>query len=50
MGEALASRYAAILLFAIGLPELVTQTQAEFEALAIELATNPIKLKETEIN
>ena len=46
MGEAFASRYAASLLFAIGLPELVTQTQAEFEALAIELATKPIKLKE----
>jgi predicted O-linked N-acetylglucosamine transferase (SPINDLY family) len=46
MGEAFASRYAASLLFAIGLPELVTQTQDEFESLAIELATNSIKLKE----
>ena len=32
-------------LFAIGLPELVTETQAEYEALAIELATSPTKLK-----
>jgi predicted O-linked N-acetylglucosamine transferase (SPINDLY family) len=46
MGESFASRYAASLLFAIGLPELVTQTQAEFETLAIELATSPIKLNE----
>jgi predicted O-linked N-acetylglucosamine transferase (SPINDLY family) len=30
---------------AINLQELVTQTQAEYEALAIELATNPTKLK-----
>ena len=45
MGESFASRVAASLLKAIGLPELVTQTQAEFETLAIELATNPVKLK-----
>ena len=45
MGESFSSRYAASLLFAIGVPELVTLTQAEYEALAIELATNPTKLK-----
>ena len=45
MGESFASRVAASLLNAIDLPELVTQTQAEYEALAIELATNPAKLK-----
>ena len=45
MGESFASRYAASLLVAIGLPELVTKTQAEYEALAIELATNSNKLK-----
>jgi len=45
MGESFASRVAASLLKAIDLPELVTQTQAEYEALAIELATNPAKLK-----
>ena len=50
MGESFASRVAASLLNAIGLPELITFTQKEYEALAIELATNPkilvdIKLK-----
>ena len=45
MGESFASRYAASLLRAIGLPELVTETQSDYEALAIELATNPAKLK-----
>jgi predicted O-linked N-acetylglucosamine transferase (SPINDLY family) len=45
MGQSFASRYAASLLYAIGLPELVTQTQVQYEALAVELATNPLKLK-----
>jgi predicted O-linked N-acetylglucosamine transferase (SPINDLY family) len=45
MGDSFASRYAASMLFAIALPELVAETQTEYEALAIELATNPIKLK-----
>jgi predicted O-linked N-acetylglucosamine transferase (SPINDLY family) len=45
MGEGFASRVAASLLFAIGLPELVTATSVEYEALAIELARSPIKLK-----
>ena len=45
MGESFASRVAASLLFAIGLPELVTKTPTEYEALAIELATNSSKLK-----
>jgi predicted O-linked N-acetylglucosamine transferase (SPINDLY family) len=44
MGESFASRVAASLLNAIHLPELITQTQADYEALAIELATNPEKL------
>ncbi|MBO9679860.1 MAG: tetratricopeptide repeat protein [Acidovorax sp.] len=38
MGESFASRVAASLLYAVGLPELVTHTQAEFEARAIDLA------------
>jgi len=46
IGESFASRYAASLLRAIGLPELVTETQSEYEAMAIELATNPAKLQE----
>jgi predicted O-linked N-acetylglucosamine transferase (SPINDLY family) len=45
MGESFASRVAASLLNAIELPELITTTQAEYEARAIELATNPEKLK-----
>jgi predicted O-linked N-acetylglucosamine transferase (SPINDLY family) len=44
-GEAFASRVAASLLNAIGLPELITSTQAEYEALAIELATDPEHLE-----
>jgi predicted O-linked N-acetylglucosamine transferase (SPINDLY family) len=38
------SRICASLLNAIELPELITKTQAEYEARAIELATNPVKL------
>ncbi len=45
MGESFSSRYAASLLYSIEVPELVTETQAEYEALAIELATNAFKLK-----
>ena len=44
IGETFASRVAASLLNAIQLPELITTTQKEYEALAIELATNPEKL------
>ena len=45
VGKSFASRVAASLLNAVGLPELITTTQQEYEALAIELATNPKKLK-----
>jgi tetratricopeptide (TPR) repeat protein len=45
MGESFASRVAASLLKAIGLPELVTETLDDYEALAISLATTPAKLK-----
>ncbi len=44
-GEAFASRVAASLLNAIGLPELITGTQEQYEALAVELATDADKLK-----
>jgi predicted O-linked N-acetylglucosamine transferase (SPINDLY family) len=44
IGQSFASRMAASLLNAIGLMELITNTQEEYEALAIELATNPKKL------
>jgi protein O-GlcNAc transferase len=44
MGESFASRVASSLLNAIELPELITTTQEEYEATAIELAMNPGKL------
>jgi predicted O-linked N-acetylglucosamine transferase (SPINDLY family) len=44
VGESFAARVAASLLNAIGLPELITQTQEQYESLAIELARNPVKL------
>jgi predicted O-linked N-acetylglucosamine transferase (SPINDLY family) len=43
-GETFASRVAASVLEAIGVPELITHTQEDYEALAIELATHPEKL------
>ncbi len=43
IGKSFASRVSASLLNAIGLIELITQTRDEYEALAIELATNPRK-------
>jgi predicted O-linked N-acetylglucosamine transferase (SPINDLY family) len=45
IGNSFACRVAASLLNAINLPELITTTQEEYESLAIELATNPEKLK-----
>ena len=45
MGESFASRIAASLLNSLDLPELITTTKEEYENLAIELATNPEKLK-----
>jgi predicted O-linked N-acetylglucosamine transferase (SPINDLY family) len=44
IGETFAGRVAASLLNAIGLTELITSTAQAYEALAIELATNPEKL------
>jgi len=49
MGKSFASRVAASLLNAIGLPELITNTQEEYEALAIELAMNPQKLADIKL-
>ena len=46
MGQSFASRVAASLLNAIDLPELITSSQEEYEALAIELALNPNKLED----
>jgi predicted O-linked N-acetylglucosamine transferase (SPINDLY family) len=45
-GETFASRMAASLLHAIGLPELVTSTQQEYEDLAVALARDPSRYAE----
>ena len=44
IGEAFAGRVAASALTAVGLPELIARSQAEYEAMAIELANSPDKL------
>jgi protein O-GlcNAc transferase len=44
IGEAFAGRVAASLLNAVGLPELVTATAGDYEALALTLATEPSRL------
>lgn len=44
MGESFAARVGASLLNAVGMPELATATQEQYEATAIELATNPGRL------
>ena len=46
IGQSFASRVAASLLNAIGMPELITISQNSYENLAIELAKNPQKLLE----
>ena len=46
-GESFASRVAASLLNAIGMPELVTSAAADYESLAIELATDRDRLAAT---
>jgi predicted O-linked N-acetylglucosamine transferase (SPINDLY family) len=45
MGEAFAGRMAASLLRALDLPELVTSTEEDYEALAVEIALHPKKLQ-----
>jgi predicted O-linked N-acetylglucosamine transferase (SPINDLY family) len=42
MGESFVGRVAASLLGAVGLPELVTRSLDEYEALALKLATDPV--------
>ena len=49
IGKSFPSRYAASLLVAMGLPELITYSQEEYELLAIDLATNPEKLRKIKI-
>ncbi len=45
IGNSFAGRVAASLLNAVGLPELITQTREEYEALAIDLALDKQKLQ-----
>jgi predicted O-linked N-acetylglucosamine transferase (SPINDLY family) len=49
MGKSFAGRVSASLLNAIGLPELITNSQEEYESLAIELAMNPNKLADIKL-
>jgi protein O-GlcNAc transferase len=44
LGSTFAGRVAASLLYAANLPELVTHSSGEYEALALDLARNPVKL------
>ena len=44
-GSHFASRVSSSILFAIGLPELITHTLEEYEALAVRLAHNPVELQ-----
>jgi predicted O-linked N-acetylglucosamine transferase (SPINDLY family) len=44
LGDTFASRVSASLLKAVGLPELVAESTEAYEALAVDLATNPDKL------
>lgn len=45
LGQTFAARVAASLLHALGLPQLITESQQAFEAKAIELATEPAELQ-----
>ena len=44
IGQGFSARVAGSLLNAVGLPELITQNEEDYEALIFELATNPKKL------
>ena len=44
VGSSFAGRVAASLLQAVGLPELITHTLDEYEALAVRLAEDPVEL------
>ena len=44
VGLGFAARVAGSLLNAVGLPELITETEQDYEVLILELATNPTKL------
>jgi protein O-GlcNAc transferase len=44
LGKGFAARVAGGLLNAVDLPELITETEEDYEALILKLATNPTKL------
>ena len=44
LGKGFAARVGGSLLKAIGMPELITETEHEYEALILDLATNPERL------
>ena len=46
LGNGFAARVAGSLLHSIGLPELITETEEQYESLALELATNPERLNQ----
>jgi predicted O-linked N-acetylglucosamine transferase (SPINDLY family)/ADP-heptose:LPS heptosyltransferase len=50
LGPAFAGRVAASLLTAVGLPELITHSMGEYEALALKLATQPALLQSIKDN
>ena len=47
VGPGFAASVAASLLTAIGLPELITKTEREYQSLIFDLATNPQRLAAT---
>jgi predicted O-linked N-acetylglucosamine transferase (SPINDLY family) len=49
IGNSFASRVSSSILNAIGLQELITENNSAYEALAIDLATNPEKLNEIKL-
>ncbi len=46
IGDSYAARVASSLLNAVGLPELIATTQEQYEAIAVELASDPARLAE----
>ena len=44
LGKGLAARTGGMMLASIGMPELITKTEQEYEALLLDLATNPQRI------
>lgn len=49
MGKSFAARVAGSLLFTMGLPELITHTQSDFESKAIDYAKDPVALQKIKL-